>query len=313
MSTPILHHYDLSPYAEKARLMLGFKALAWKSVMIPMVMPKPDLTCLTGGYRKTPVLQIGADIFCDTKTIARALEMFRPRPTLFPPCSDASERALSSLGDTMFLAAVTVLRGAGFFPQPFIEDRQKLFGSSFDADETKLLVPTKRDQLRAALVALERQLADGRPFLLGDEASLADFSIYNPVSFMPLAPPTAVLLSEFSRVLEWRDSIAAIGHGDRTEMSAEEAIEEARRSVPAPSRGVDPREPNGYRAGDRITVMPEDYGRDPVTGELVGSDPFEISLLRVDPRAGEIVVHFPREGYVVAPAAVSASGKGDAG
>ena len=306
MSTPILHHYDVSPYAEKARLMLGFKALAWKSVVIPMVMPKPDLTCLTGGYRRTPVLQIGADIYCDTKTIAWALEKLRPRPTLFPPCSEASERALSSLGDSMFVATVTVLLGAGFFPQAFIDDRQKMFGNAFNAEEAKLLVPTKRDQLRAALASLEQQLCDGRPFFLGDDASLADFSVYNPISFMPLAPPTAELLSPFLRVLEWRDSMAAIGHGDRTEISAEDAIEEARRSTPASSGGVDPLEPNGYRAGDRITVMPEDYGRDPVTGELVGSDPFQISLLRNDSRVGDVVVHFPRQGYVVTPAAASA-------
>ena len=62
----ILHHYPTSPFAEKTRLMLGFKQLSWRSVMIPPIMPKPDLTRLTGGYRKTPVLQIGADIYCDS-------------------------------------------------------------------------------------------------------------------------------------------------------------------------------------------------------------------------------------------------------
>ena len=47
----ILHHYPTSPFAEKARLMLGFKQLSWRSVMIPPVMPKPDLTALTGVRR----------------------------------------------------------------------------------------------------------------------------------------------------------------------------------------------------------------------------------------------------------------------
>ena len=37
-------------------------------------MPKPDLVPLTGGYRKTPVMQIGADIYCDTQIILRELE-----------------------------------------------------------------------------------------------------------------------------------------------------------------------------------------------------------------------------------------------
>src|SRR5690606_40854518 len=76
-STLILHHYPESPFAEKARLMLGFKRLSWASVHIPRVMPKPDLTAVTGGYRKTPVLQVGADIYCDSAPIARPR---RPRP-----------------------------------------------------------------------------------------------------------------------------------------------------------------------------------------------------------------------------------------
>ena len=30
-------------------------------------MPRPDLMPMTGGYRRTPVMQIGADIYCDTQ------------------------------------------------------------------------------------------------------------------------------------------------------------------------------------------------------------------------------------------------------
>jgi glutathione S-transferase len=80
----ILHHFDASPFAEKIRLVFGFKGLAWRSVQIPMVMPKPDLTALTGGYRKTPVLQIGADIYCDTRRIALALARRFGQPPQFP-------------------------------------------------------------------------------------------------------------------------------------------------------------------------------------------------------------------------------------
>ena len=41
MSPLILHHYDFSNFAEKARLMLGFKGLAWRGVEIPPIAPKP--------------------------------------------------------------------------------------------------------------------------------------------------------------------------------------------------------------------------------------------------------------------------------
>ena len=72
--TPILHQYAGSPFSEKLRLMFGFKGLAWQAVETPPIMPKPDLMPLTGGYRRAPVLQIGADIYCDTQRIAAELE-----------------------------------------------------------------------------------------------------------------------------------------------------------------------------------------------------------------------------------------------
>src|SRR5258708_30883688 len=84
MTDIILHHYEISPYSEKVRLGLGLKGLAWGSVEIPVVMPKPDLTALTGGYRKTPVLQIGADIYCDSQFILRELERRHPTPSFYP-------------------------------------------------------------------------------------------------------------------------------------------------------------------------------------------------------------------------------------
>ena len=81
---PILHHFEASPFSEKIRVIFGFKRIAWQSVLIPRIMPKPDLVPLTGGYRRTPVMQIGADIFCDTQIITREIERRFPEPTLFP-------------------------------------------------------------------------------------------------------------------------------------------------------------------------------------------------------------------------------------
>src|SRR5438270_16915 len=84
MTDIILHHYDTSPYSEKVRLGFGLKGLAWASAELPQIMPKPNLTALTGGYRKTPVLQIGADIYCDSQLIMRELERRYPTPSFYP-------------------------------------------------------------------------------------------------------------------------------------------------------------------------------------------------------------------------------------
>ena len=39
----ILHHYALSPYSQKIRSYLGYKGAAWRSALVPMVPPRPEL------------------------------------------------------------------------------------------------------------------------------------------------------------------------------------------------------------------------------------------------------------------------------
>ena len=84
MTGIILHQYDNSPFSEKVRVCLGIKGLSWSAVDQPVIMPKPDLIPLTGGYRRIPVMQIGADIYCDSSLIVRELERRFPTPTLYP-------------------------------------------------------------------------------------------------------------------------------------------------------------------------------------------------------------------------------------
>ena len=109
MDTPtlILHHYPNSPFSEKVRLILGAKQLAWKSVLVPAILPKPDVVALTGGYRKTPFLQVGADIYCDTALIADVLEHVQPEPALYPLALKGVSRVFAQWADTtLFWAAM---------------------------------------------------------------------------------------------------------------------------------------------------------------------------------------------------------------
>src|ERR1700719_2536493 len=84
MSQVILHHYPLSPYSEKIRLALGLKGVSWNSVDIPVWTPRPKLTPMTGGYRRTPILQVGAEFYCDTLHILRAIEELGTSGSLYP-------------------------------------------------------------------------------------------------------------------------------------------------------------------------------------------------------------------------------------
>ena len=277
MTDIILHHYDTSPYSEKVRLGLGLKGLAWASVEIPVIMPKPDLTALTGGYRKTPVLQIGADIYCDSQLIMRELERRHPSPGFYPAGRGAADALAWWAEKTMFSPAVGIAfaKRPDALPDGFLEDRAKFSGRNIDPAAMMAALPYLFDQLRAHLHWLDQMMADGRSFLQGAAAGLADLAAYHPIWFLQRNfGPAAAPLGGFPRLLSWAERVAAIGHGD----------------------------PIGRQPGQRVTVTPDDTGRDPVVGELVASGVDEITIKRNDPAVGEVSVHFPRAGFAVTPA-----------
>jgi glutathione S-transferase len=307
----VLHHFDESPFSDKIRLIFGFKGLSWSSVRIPRIMPRPELTPLTGGYRRTPVMQIGADVFCDTQIIIRELERRFPSPTLFPSGNFGAPWALGLWTDrTFFQNTVALVFGAlgSKVPQEFIEDRSRLRGAKFDVEAMKAAIPHMRDQFRAQVGWIEAQLSDGRKWLLGD-FSLADVNAYMNVWFArsSLSPEDQIvagiekIFAPLANTAAWEDRIRALGHGQRDEISAEAALEIAAKASPETVSESDPKDPNGRRVGDRVVVLPDDYGKVEVHGEIVSLSAQHISIRRLDERVGEIVVHFPRAGFLVRP------------
>jgi glutathione S-transferase len=300
MAELILHHFDRSPFAEKVRLMLGLKGLAWRSVEIPMVMPKPQLTALTGGYRKTPVLQIGADIYCDTRLIAAELEARFAHPTLFPGGHRGLSMALAAWSDRAFFepgAGLSMGLNKAGLPEAVIKDR-KAFFNFMDFDTLEQQIPHLTTQFRAQADLLEQQLGDGRHFMWGDEAGLADIHAYFPVWMARgNVPIAAAIFGCYEKMQAWESRMRSMGHGTPLPMSAAEALAVAREATATKGSGVDPADALGMRAGDRVQVVPEDYGKDPVAGELVTLSLHEVAVRRVDSVSGTVVVHFPRIGY----------------
>ena len=305
MSELILHHYPSSPFSEKIRLIFGHKNLTWRSVHIPRIMPKPDLVVLTGGYRKTPVLQIGADIYCDTALIADVLERLQPSPTLYPDDVGAQARILAQWADsTLFWTMIPYafqpagLQSlfAGVPPehiQAFGMDRK-----AFRGNAPRMPLGDATGALGVYLQRLETMLHDGRPYLLGALPTIADFSVYHSIWFLRRTGALAAILDPYARLRDWAEQVRAIGHGEASELSSSDAV------ALALSATADPAPParevcdaHGIALGTRVRVAANDYGMDPVEGELVVCAANELALVRTDPQAGEVVVHFPRVGF----------------
>ncbi|MEJ6005621.1 glutathione S-transferase family protein [Paucibacter sp. AS339] len=304
MSDLILHHYAGSPFSEKMRLIFGFKGLAWHSVNVPVMLPKPDVLALTGGYRRTPLLQIGGDIFCDTALMCEELEARYPSPSLFPASSLGSDRMLAQWADgSLFLAAVPyTLQPAG--AAAIFADAPPEFLPAFVADRAAMTEGNRRPSsadagaaLQSYLEWLEALLSDGRDFLLGAEPCVADFAVAQSIWFIRLAPPVTGILQPFVRLATWFDRVAGFGHGERLKLDSQAAIELARSR--GPQAAVSVQSGLGFVPGEVVQVNASDYGREPVVGELVGLNHQRISLRRVDARAGLVHVHFPRIGYAL--------------
>jgi len=300
----ILHHYRNSPFSEKIRLILGFKNLAWKSVDIPPIMPKPDLMPLTGGYRRTPVMQIGADVYCDTALMADVLEHIQPSPALYPQAFAGMDRILAQWADsTLFWTAIPYSfqpQGlANIFKnmtpeqmQAFAADRAKFRGNI-----PRMGLPEATGQMRELLRRLEGMLADGRQYFLGAQPCIADFSIYHAIWFVRDLAGLQDIFAGAPKVAAWAESIAAVGHGKFEKIDAGQALEIACASTPAGFDGRASDDVYAAHVGQRVLIQPSDYGIDPVEGELVFADAQEFALRRSDERAGTVIVHFPRLGF----------------
>lgn len=297
----ILHHYDESPFTQKTLRMLGLKGLKWYSVVTPMIMPKPDLLILTGGYRGTPVLQIGADVYVDNYCIAQELEKRFPEPSFFPNSNSGMQQALIKWSDAFFRAGLhmVIALQSQNWPEQFLADRKALF-SDLDFDKVSKDIDHAMTQFRVHASLINEQLSDGRKFLLGDHPSLADIHAFSVPWFTRAAMPEVnALLADFTFLLDWEANVAALGDGGRTLIEAAEAHKMAKASTTITKNTIGDVESQTLKLDQQITIEPDDAQRGSVSGRLHAASAQQISIRHENDIVGEVVVHFPRLGYRV--------------
>ncbi len=304
MADIILHHYPQSPVTEKVRVVLGIKSLHWHSVEIPRLPPKPDLMPLTGGYRRTPVMQIGADIYCDSQCIIRELEHRYPKPTLFPDTREGLSWGLSRWIDgPVFTRAIAIVLGtAENPPEDFVADRGRLyFGPEFQLADLQATVTNSIAQLRSQFGWLETSLTDRQPYFSGTRPGLLDALVYHITWFLQGRWANGPeFLEGFVRLSKWQKRMHQIGHGSSDEMASKQALEIARRSISSSREVSDPDDPMGLTPGMKIGITPEGDGGDPIVyGEIIALLPEQISIRQWHQQVEDIVIHFPRVGYQI--------------
>jgi hypothetical protein len=306
MSQLILHHYPTSPFAEKIRLILGYKKLAWQSVVIPSIMPKPDLTALTGGYRRTPVLQIGADIYCDTALIADVLEKIAPSPSLYPSPVNGASRIVAQWADSqVFPAAMAYnFQPAGIAQvfagvpeeavQAFVADRAAMRGSA-----PRMAIGEGTSTYKSQLRRLSDMLTE-QPYLMGTMPTIADFAAYHPLWFtVERTPSLAGILEPTPLLKDWMVRMNSIGHGIHEKMKPSQAVDVAKQASPEDVSHWNFVDEHGIALGSEVTITADNFGLEPTPGILVAATKTRLTLRREDERAGTVHVHFPRNGFIL--------------
>jgi glutathione S-transferase len=297
----ILHHYELSPFSEKIRLMYGYCDSQWLSVISPAMPPRQIVDPLAGGYRRIPVAQIGADIFCDTTIIAAEISTLSNKPELsIETCNQDIKIYAEHIDTAVFMAGIqtgsplkilaTVFRL--FTPLQalkFIRDRAKV-------QKTSSVKPIGRSR---SLKIIDDHYADmesrlsRNDYLFGATPSIADFSAYHILWFKHLTNKTSEL-DGLEMINAWFTRMSNFGHGKRLESCKSEVFEIARNSKPRDIHATMKQDKN---IGNTVKVQPNDYAKDSVTGVLVGSDNFRWVVARKTESFGTLHVHFPKQGF----------------
>jgi glutathione S-transferase len=254
----ILHQYDISPFSQKAQKMMALKGLSWLSIEMPMIAPKPDVEALTGGYRGTPVLQIGADVFIDNWMIARAIDQFAPDRPPINARGALGDAALYAWGERLFIpllhSALATYKGR--WDANFLADRKQVF-----------------------------------PDVDFDTLEVGDLDRCSQVR--DLVP----IVEAFPAFVAWYQRVEALGIGAREDVTMEVAWDALRNGQTQRLPDTPVEEPLNDWLGHAVHISAGSADRGSVAGRLLAVD-HEQAVLAVEPLSGfEAQVWFPRFGY----------------
>lgn len=305
----ILHQFETSPFSEKVRLALRMKNLGWTAVDIPVIMPKPDLTPLTGGYRRTPVMQIGADIYCDTSLMLVELEKRYQIPMLTLPGHEGLARMIGAWTDgKWFQTSVAVIFGTvgDNLAQEFIDDRTKMSGRPFNIDAMKAALPFMKDQWRSQLLWIEQRLEGGRhagtgDWMVGTKPGLVDVHAFmNPWFVERNVPDFLERCFEVAPLTrDWYRRLKEFKGQPPEKLTGAAAIQIAHDAAPRLKPASTSGDLRDLQPGARVAIAPDDYAQDWVEGDLVIANAERVIIARQDERADNLHVHFPRVGYIL--------------
>ena len=306
MTDLILHHYPMSPFSQKIRSLLGYADLPWRSVGVRESPPRPHLAALAGGYRKVPVAQDGADVFCDSRIIAEEIAARAGKPALaLANCSAEAQAYVARVDLEIFFACVlaagnrTLRRKA--WESMSVPDLLRFAWDRLNLGRTATTRIVGLREARPVALAHAARVEEmlGKDFLFGPAPNHADFSTYHSL-WMIRELAESRMLKDLPRLNAWMDRMRAFGDGRPTPLSIADSLAIARAATP---RSIEAEFRADVLVGQKVSIAPSDYGQVPTAGVLAGATPTRWILAREHAQVGTVHVHFPRQGYTLSPTA----------
>ena len=225
-SQPILHQYQVSPFAAKVRRCLHFKGVAFRAINYGLTGVGKIRKLSPAG--KAPVLEHNGRIIPDSTDIIEHLEACYPQRPVYP--ADPRERAMAHVledwadeslyfydltmrswpGNATWLADDLVMEDSGVMKRVFHRLAPKLIAKQ-GRDQGTGRKPQEAVCADAArhFDAIETLVAD-REWLVGDTLSVADIAVVSMCTVLARAEEARALMASRTALLDWRNRVDSL-------------------------------------------------------------------------------------------------------
>jgi glutathione S-transferase len=197
MSEPILYGFPRSTFVNIVRLILTHKDVAYGFHDLEPVMGKPEHLALHP-FDRVPILKHGDFTVYETSAIVSYVDEAFAGPRLTPQDVRARGRM------NQWISAVN----SYYYPYMIyhVTHERIVFPELGIATDEKV-VAHALPKVELGLGVLERELSDGRDYLLGSELSIADFYLLPSTFAFSLTEEGRTLYPKFPAFCRWRERI----------------------------------------------------------------------------------------------------------
>src|ERR1700758_5361759 len=199
MSDPIVYGFPRSTYVNIVRLVLTYKGVAYTFQDLEPVMGKPEHLALHP-FDRVPVLRHGDFTIYETSAIASYVDEAFAGPRLTP--QDVRDRARMN----QWISAVN----SYYYPYMIyhVSHERRVFAEPGIASDEKV-VAHALPKIDVGLAVLERELGHGKDYLLGSDATLADFYVLPSTYAFGLTKEGQGMYPKYPAFCRWRERMEA--------------------------------------------------------------------------------------------------------